>query len=136
MPCLGVARRHVWLVCQVAGTNFLPQLLAWVDKDNLPDYLGGTSTATLIDDAGPWQDPAFIAEAFPPPAPDLICSFARPPRVLILTVDPGDVDFVALPPLAPQHPSLCCRHSHSLSHRVHVCRPPHHDTRGSGGWRG
>ncbi|KAK9798606.1 hypothetical protein WJX73_008330 [Symbiochloris irregularis] len=47
---------------EVAGGNYLPQLLHWVDKDNLPDYLGGTSTATLIDDAGPWQDAAIMAE--------------------------------------------------------------------------
>lgn len=50
---------------QVAGTNFLPQLLNWVDRDNLPDYLGGTSSATLLDDAGPWQDANLIAEVCP-----------------------------------------------------------------------
>ena len=50
------------LLAQVAGTSFLPQLLNWVDKENLPDYMGGTSTATLIDDAGPWQDAAIVAE--------------------------------------------------------------------------
>ena len=47
---------------KVAGTNYLPQLLNWVDKDNLPQYLGGTSTATLLDDVGPWQDPAVVAQ--------------------------------------------------------------------------
>lgn len=50
----------------MAGSNYLPQLLAWVDRENLPDYLGGTSTATLIDDAGPWQDPAIVAEVCSP----------------------------------------------------------------------
>lgn len=33
-----------------------------MDKESLPEYLGGTSKATLLDDAGPWQDPALIAE--------------------------------------------------------------------------
>ena len=46
----------------MAGANYLPQLLHWVERDNLPDYLGGASTATLIDDAGPWQDPVLMAE--------------------------------------------------------------------------
>ena len=65
-PCLPAQAACVLTLLesmQVAGTNFLPQLLAWVGKENLPDYIGGTSTATLIDDAGPWQDPAIIAEA-------------------------------------------------------------------------
>ena len=33
-----------------------------MDKANLPEYLGGTSRATLLDDAGPWQDPKIVAE--------------------------------------------------------------------------
>ena len=33
-----------------------------MDRENLPEYLGGTSTGTLLDDAGPWQDPAVVAE--------------------------------------------------------------------------
>ena len=37
---------------QVCGSNFTPTLLKYVDKENLPEYLGGTSTATLVDDAG------------------------------------------------------------------------------------
>ena len=37
-------------------------LLEWIEPANLPDYLGGTSRATLLDDAGPWQDPGIVAE--------------------------------------------------------------------------
>lgn len=37
-------------------------LLKWVDPENLPEYLGGTSKATLLDDAGPWQDPKILAQ--------------------------------------------------------------------------
>ena len=51
-----------WLPAQLCGTNYLPSLLQWVDKENLPEYLGGTSTATLLDDAGPWQDPKILSE--------------------------------------------------------------------------
>ncbi len=40
----------------------MPALLHWVEKENLPEYLGGTSKATLLDDVGPWQDPRLIAE--------------------------------------------------------------------------
>ena len=47
---------------QLTGTDYLPMLLRWVDKDNLPEYLGGTSKATLLDDLGPWQDPKIVAE--------------------------------------------------------------------------
>ena len=50
------------LPAQLCGTNYLPSLLKWVDKENLPEYLGGTSTATLLDDAGPWQDPQILSE--------------------------------------------------------------------------
>ena len=50
------------LPLQLCGTNYLPSLLQWVDKENLPEYLGGTSTATLLDDAGPWQDPQILSE--------------------------------------------------------------------------
>ena len=42
--------------------DYLPSLLKWVDPENLPRYLGGTSDATLIDDAGPWNDPQIRAE--------------------------------------------------------------------------
>ena len=40
----------------------MPSLLKWVDPENIPRYLGGTSDATLIDDAGPWNDPQLRAE--------------------------------------------------------------------------
>ncbi len=40
----------------------MPALLKWVDAESLPEYLGGTSKATLLDDAGPWQDPKILAQ--------------------------------------------------------------------------
>ena len=47
---------------QVCPKDYMPSLLKWVDPENLPRYLGGTSDATLIDDAGPWNDPQIRAE--------------------------------------------------------------------------
>ena len=40
----------------------MPALLKWIDEENLPTYLGGKSKATLLDDSGPWNDPALLAE--------------------------------------------------------------------------
>lgn len=42
--------------------DYTPALLRWVDKENLPTFLGGTSNATLLDDAGPWNNRDIIAE--------------------------------------------------------------------------
>ena len=40
---------------EVCPAKFAPALLRWVAPENLPEYLGGKSTATLLDDSGPWQ---------------------------------------------------------------------------------
>ena len=47
---------------QMCPTNYSKVLLQWIEPENLPEYLGGTSKATLLDDAGPWQDPKIVAE--------------------------------------------------------------------------
>lgn len=47
---------------QLCSSNYTKVLLQWVDAENLPEYLGGTSKATLLDDAGPWQDPKIMGE--------------------------------------------------------------------------
>ena len=47
---------------QMCPTNYTKVLLQWIEPENLPEYLGGTSKATLLDDAGPWQDPKIVAE--------------------------------------------------------------------------
>ena len=47
---------------QVCPSNYTKVLLQWIEPENLPEYLGGTSKATLLDDAGPWQDPKIMAE--------------------------------------------------------------------------
>ena len=46
---------------QILGPDYTAALLKWVDKENLPTFLGGTSTGTLFEDIGPWSDPAKIA---------------------------------------------------------------------------
>jgi len=40
---------------EVCPRDFGPSLLRWVAPENLPEYLGGQSAATLLDDSGPWQ---------------------------------------------------------------------------------
>ena len=40
---------------EVCPRDFGPALLRWVAPENLPEYLGGQSAATLLDDSGPWQ---------------------------------------------------------------------------------
>lgn len=52
----------LWLLLQVCPKDYLPSLLKYIDPENIPRYLGGTSDATLIDDAGPWNDPQIRAE--------------------------------------------------------------------------
>lgn len=47
---------------QLVGTNYQHHLLKYVDRENLPEYLGGTSKATLLDDVGPWQQQNLIDE--------------------------------------------------------------------------
>ena len=47
---------------QVCPKDYVPALLKWIPAENLPEYLGGQSKATLLDDAGPWNDPAVVAE--------------------------------------------------------------------------
>ena len=40
--------------------DYLPALLEWIDIENIPEYLGGKSHGTLVDDLGPWKDPEHI----------------------------------------------------------------------------
>ena len=47
---------------QFCPRDFGKALLEYVDPESLPEYLGGTSKATLLDDAGPWQDPKVLAQ--------------------------------------------------------------------------
>ena len=50
------------MTMQLVGTNYQASLLKYIDKENLPEYLGGTSKATLLDDVGPWQTQSVIDE--------------------------------------------------------------------------
>ncbi|KAK9819422.1 hypothetical protein WJX74_001938 [Apatococcus lobatus] len=43
---------------EICGRNYTQDLLRWVDAENLPEYLGGTSKSTLLDDTGPWNNDA------------------------------------------------------------------------------
>lgn len=41
---------------QICGTNYMKDLLEWVEMDSIPSWLGGQSNGTLLDDVGPWSD--------------------------------------------------------------------------------
>lgn len=41
---------------EICSTDYMPELLKWVDIENIPEYLGGKSKGTLLDDVGPWSD--------------------------------------------------------------------------------
>lgn len=38
------------------GANYYPELLKYVDEDQLPDFFGGPCTEPLHSDPGPWRD--------------------------------------------------------------------------------
>lgn len=46
---------------QILGTDYLQAVLRWVDSENLPEWLGGTSHGSLLDDVGPWSDPDTVS---------------------------------------------------------------------------
>jgi hypothetical protein len=48
------------LPVQICQTNYQKDLLEWVAPENLPEWLGGTSRGTLLDDCGPWSDPEVL----------------------------------------------------------------------------
>lgn len=41
---------------QLIGGKFKPELLKYVDEDQLADFLGGKNTSRLQDNVGPWND--------------------------------------------------------------------------------
>ncbi len=49
------------LLAQICQTNYTKDLLEWVDAEHLPEWLGGKSKGTLLDDVGPWSDPGKLA---------------------------------------------------------------------------
>lgn len=46
---------------EVAPSDYMKLLLRHIDIENIPDYLGGKSKGSLIDDVGPWKDPTILA---------------------------------------------------------------------------
>lgn len=47
---------------EVCPSDYLPILTKWIDIENIPAYLGGKSSGSLIDDIGPWNDEEMIEE--------------------------------------------------------------------------
>lgn len=47
---------------EVCPSDYLPILTKWIDIDNIPAYLGGKSSGSLIDDIGPWNDEEMVEE--------------------------------------------------------------------------
>lgn len=47
---------------EVCPSDYLPILKKWIDVENIPAYLGGKSSGSLIDDIGPWNDVEMIEE--------------------------------------------------------------------------
>ena len=47
---------------QVCSSDYLSELTRWVAPENIPQYLGGKSQGSLLDDVGPWHDEALRAE--------------------------------------------------------------------------
>lgn len=45
---------------QICQSNYTKDLLEWIDAEDLPEWLGGKSQGTLIDDIGPWSDPEVL----------------------------------------------------------------------------
>jgi len=47
---------------EVCPRDYLPSLLQWIDIENIPEYLGGKSRGTLVDDLGPWKNPDLLKQ--------------------------------------------------------------------------
>lgn len=47
---------------EVCPKDYLPALKEWIDEESIPEYLGGKSKGTLVDDVGPWKDPELVKE--------------------------------------------------------------------------
>lgn len=47
---------------EVAPTNYMPVILKYADEECIPEYLGGKSKASLLDDVGPWNDVRIVSE--------------------------------------------------------------------------
>lgn len=47
---------------EVCPADYMKVLTKWIDIENIPSYLGGKSSGSLIDDVGPWNDESIIQE--------------------------------------------------------------------------
>ncbi|KAG2453492.1 hypothetical protein HYH02_001712 [Chlamydomonas schloesseri] len=46
---------------EILGPNYMEALLKHMEIENIPEFLGGQSRGTLLDDVGPWSDPELMA---------------------------------------------------------------------------
>ncbi|GFR43959.1 hypothetical protein Agub_g5102 [Astrephomene gubernaculifera] len=70
---------------EILGSNYMDALQKHVDIECIPEWLGGKSHGTLLDDVGPWSNPELMAEMgidlealrlglpSPPPPPSAPC---------------------------------------------------------------
>lgn len=47
---------------EVCPKDYMSVLRKWIDEDSIPEYLGGKSKGTLIDDCGPWRPDPLVKE--------------------------------------------------------------------------
>ncbi|MEW5299737.1 MAG: hypothetical protein WDW36_002722 [Sanguina aurantia] len=46
---------------EILGPNYKEGLLRWIDEENIPEWMGGSSKGGLVDDVGPWSDPEVLS---------------------------------------------------------------------------
>ncbi len=67
-------------LAQICGRDYVRDLKVWIDDENLLEYLGGSSKGTLLDDVGPWSDPAVLTKLglpVPGESPPIKASLSR-----------------------------------------------------------
>jgi CRAL/TRIO domain len=45
----------------ILGYKYMDELTKYIAIEHIPEYMGGQSPHTLLDDAGPWNDPALLS---------------------------------------------------------------------------
>lgn len=47
---------------EICPKDYYSVLTKWIDEENIPEYLGGKSKGTLVDDVGPWRDSELVKQ--------------------------------------------------------------------------